>query len=123
MNIIIFCAHDSVLCKFIGGNVCYLYGLVLSVFRSVALILLSVNVLLISNERYVIYLQHLLQFTVYLRAISIRVSIWFFRFCNNVPKFYSVISLIIIDLHLGLLWECCCVTGEFIHYYTLRIRM
>ena len=49
MDIIIFCAHDSVLCKFIGENVCYLYGLVLSVFRSVALILLSVNVLLVTS--------------------------------------------------------------------------
>ena len=49
MNIIIFCAHDSVLCKFIRENVCYLYGLVLSVFRSVALILLSVNVLLVTS--------------------------------------------------------------------------
>ena len=50
MNIIIFCAHDSVLCKFIGENVRYLYGLVLSVFRSVALILLSVNVLLVTKD-------------------------------------------------------------------------
>ena len=49
MNIITFCAHDSVLCKFIRENVCYLYGLVLSVFRSVALILLSVNVLLVTS--------------------------------------------------------------------------
>ena len=50
MNIIIFFAHDSVLCKFIGENVCYLYGLVLLVFRSVALILLSVNVLLVTKD-------------------------------------------------------------------------
>ena len=50
MNIIIFCAHDSVLCKFIGESVCCLNGLVLSVFRSVAPILLSVNVLLVTKD-------------------------------------------------------------------------
>ena len=64
MNIIIFCAHDSVLCKFTGENVCYLYGLVLSVFRSVALILLSVNVLLVTKDMLFIHnTSYNLQFT------------------------------------------------------------
>ena len=64
MNIIIFCAHDSVLCKFIGENVFYLYGLVLSLFRSVALILLSVNVLLVTKDMLFIHsTSYNLQFT------------------------------------------------------------
>ena len=64
MNIIIFCAHDSVLCKFIGESVCCLNGLVLSVFRSVAPILLSVNVLLVTNDMLFIHnTSYNLQFT------------------------------------------------------------
>ena len=104
--------------KLNGENDCYLCGLVLSVLRSVALSFLSCKRPL-CDEIYVIYSHHVLHFAVYLRAINIRVSTWFFCFCNNVPKFCSVISLTI-DLHLGRLWEFCCVTGKFIHNYTIR---
>ena len=52
------------LCKFIGESVCCLNGLVLSVFRSVEPILLSVNVLLVTKDMFFIHnTSYNLQFT------------------------------------------------------------